>query len=336
MTDISKPPEAVWRPIRDLPPEAGQWGQPHYRSLVEQWRAMRQRLIDARADRWMLDTWLAERRRLFAIETGQIEDLYLLRRGVTEQLITEGFEGVRGAHSATAIGDDSLKGLLADQEAALEMVFATVKDDQPLSHHAVKSWHQLLTRHQSGAPGRDLDGRRVEIPLLKGEYKLRPNNPRRPDGVVHEYCPPEQVRSEMDRFFTLHEAHRERRLPAEVEAAWLHHAFVRTHPFQDGNGRVSRLLMAYAFVRHGEFPPIITAGNKDEYIDCLEEADRGNLRDFIGYVARLSSQSTARAVQIGNRILDGRDRMYHANGGITVNGDYHPPFPEEPTDPDRV
>ena len=60
----------------------------------------------------------------------------------------------------------------------------TVKDDQPLSHHAVKSWHQLLTRHQSGAAGRDLDGRRVEIPLLKGEYKLRPNNPRRPDGVV--------------------------------------------------------------------------------------------------------------------------------------------------------
>ena len=240
---------------------------------------------------------------------------------------------MRGPHSATAMGDDTLKGLLADQEAALEMVFATVKDDQPLSHHAVKSWHQLLTRHQSGAASRDIDGRRMEIPLLKGEYKLRPNNPRRPDGVVHEYCPPEQVRSKMDRFFTLHEAHRERRLPTEVEAAWLHRAFVRTHPFQDGNGRVSRLLMAYAFVRQGEFPPIITAGNKDEYIDCLDEADRGNLRDFIGYLARLSSQSTARAVQIGNRILDDRDRMHHANGGITVNGDYHPPFPEEPTDP---
>ena len=49
------------------------------------------------------------------------------------------------------------------------MVFATVMDDQPLSHHAVKSWHQLLTRHQSGAAGRDLDGRRVEIPLRKAE-----------------------------------------------------------------------------------------------------------------------------------------------------------------------
>ena len=45
MTDFSKPPEAVWHPIRDLPPETGQWGQPHCRSLVEQWRAVCQRLI---------------------------------------------------------------------------------------------------------------------------------------------------------------------------------------------------------------------------------------------------------------------------------------------------
>ena len=81
---------------------------------------------------------------------------------------------------------------------------------------------------------------------------------------------------------------------------------------------------------------IITAGDKHEFIDCLEEAGVGNLRDFIGYGARLSSQSTARAVQIGNRVVDGRDRMHHANAGITVNGDYHPPFPEEPTAPDRV
>ena len=329
VTDVPKLPEAVWRPIRDLPPEADTWGEPHYRSLVGRWREMCDRLTAEGAERWMLDTWLAERQRLFAIETGQIEDLYRLKRGVTEQLITEGFESARGAHSVTAIGDRTLMGLLTDQEAALEMVFTTVKDEQPLSHHAVKSWHQFLTRHQGGAPGRSIDGRRVEIPLLKGEYKIRPNNPRRPDGVVHEYRPPEQVRSEMDRFFAMHEAHRDRRLPTEVEAAWLHHTFVRTHPFQDGNGRASRLLMAYAFIRNGEFPPIITADNKMQYIDCLEEADRGSLRTFIDYLAVLASQSTLAAVQIGNRILAGRDRMNHANGGITVNGDYYPPLPDE-------
>ncbi len=41
----------------------------------------------------------------------------------------------------------------------------------------MKSWHQLLTRHQEHAPG-VRDGRRVEIPLRRGDYKVRPN-PRR-------------------------------------------------------------------------------------------------------------------------------------------------------------
>ena len=79
-----------------------------------------------------MDIWIREQNRAFAIETGQIEGLYLLLRGVSETLITEGFEGVRGAHSAIDIDDDTLRGLLTDQEAALGMMFAHVKDEQPL------------------------------------------------------------------------------------------------------------------------------------------------------------------------------------------------------------
>ena len=41
-----------------------------------------------------IDKWLEERARAFAIETGQIEGLYTLKRGITEQLIAEGLEGV--------------------------------------------------------------------------------------------------------------------------------------------------------------------------------------------------------------------------------------------------
>ena len=47
----------------------------------------------------------------------------------------------------------------------------------------------------------------------------------------------------MDRFIALHAEIERARYPTEVEAAWMHHRFVRTHPFQDGNGRVSRMLM---------------------------------------------------------------------------------------------
>ncbi|MCY3879820.1 MAG: hypothetical protein OXF74_11660, partial [Rhodobacteraceae bacterium] len=88
---------------------------------------------------------------------------------MAENLITEGFENVRGAHSVTSIDDNTLKGLLEDQEAALEMMFAHVRDERPLTAAAIKDWQALLTRHQSGATGIDIFGNRVEIPLIKGQ-----------------------------------------------------------------------------------------------------------------------------------------------------------------------
>lgn len=88
-------------------------------------------------------------------------------------------------------------------------------------------------------PGLTPDGQRVEVEFReKGMYKTQPNNPRRPDGMIHEYCPPEQCRSEMDRLFALDQDIRGRQLPVAVEAAWLHHRFACIHPFRDGNDRV--------------------------------------------------------------------------------------------------
>lgn len=95
----TKPSEATWRPITDLPAGASAWTTPGYAERVTTWRRVLRQMTDRRTDRSMLDTWLRERRRWFAIETGLIEGLYTLKRGVTEQLVTEGLEGVRGGHN---------------------------------------------------------------------------------------------------------------------------------------------------------------------------------------------------------------------------------------------
>ena len=327
-----KPYSARWRRVADLPPEAEGWGISAYREAVERWREARRELEDRKVSRYLLDIWLRERNRAFAIETGQIEGLYLRRRGVTEQLMTEGFESVRGAHSVTGELDDrTLRGLLEDQEETLEAVFDLAKGGTPLSNPTIRGLHARLTEHQESAVGiHGLTGERIRIPLRKGAYKIRPNDPRRRDGYVHEYCPPEQVDSEMDAFLEFHRSHEGRELSAEVEAAWLHHAFVRIHPFQDGNGRMSRLLAAYAFARNGEFPPVVPAQDKHLYIGALERADEGDLRPFIAYLALRSRESTAGAVLLAQSILRGRDRLRHGNGGVTANGKYYPP----PPDPD--
>ena len=172
--------------------------------------------------------------------------------------------------------------------------------------------------------------KRVEIDLLRGEFKRHPNNPRRQDGFVHEYCPPEQTRSEVERFLVLHEGHRELNLAPELEAAWLHHEFVRIHPFQDGNGRMSRMLMAIPYVKAGEFPPVILAQEKPDYIDSLEAADAGRFLSLVDYFGVLAAQRSTAAANRAESILDGRTHYRHGNGGVSSNGTYYPP--DEGTD----
>lgn len=319
-----KPVGAVWRPCRDLEPRQRSLKFESARTLARRWKEACARLEDRRIGREAMDLWLAEQKRDFAIETGQIENLYVLRRGVTETLISEGFEGVRGAHSVTSISDETLKGLLTDQEEALEMIFAHVKDERPLTATAIREWHQLLTRHQDTAAGIDPFGRRVEIPLLKGEWKRLSNNPRRNDGFVHEYCPPEQVSSEIENFLEFHRGHANLKLAPELEAAWLHHEFVRIHPFQDGNGRVSRMLMALPFIKAGEFPPIIQASGKGAYFAALEQADAGRLEHFVDHLGALVVPRLTQATLNVVSILQGSPYR-HANGGITHEGAYFPP-----------
>ena len=313
-----------------MPPKAETWGSARYVELAEQWREARGALTAKGVERSILDTWLACRRREFAIETGEIEGLYTLKRGITQQLIAEGLEGVTSSHTLENVEDATIRGLLKDQEAALELVFSTVKNQHPLSHHTLLSWHALLTRHQETGTGLMLEGKahlkQVQVEFkTKGMYKVESNNPKRADGVVYEYCPPEHVRAEMDRLFDLYAEIRGRMYPTEVEAAWLHHRFVRTHPFQDGNGRTARRLMAYAYIRRGEPPPIVTNELRDAYIDSLESADRGDLRMFVEFLADLAGISIRSAISAARKALAGRNRMVHGNGGVTADGRYYPP-----------
>ena len=208
--------EMKWTPIEDLPAEANEWIGQDYLAERARWHEASAVLQDPALDRSILDLWTEERHRLSAIETGQIENLYTMRLGMTEMLIAEGLENARSSHTIEGVLDDqTLQGLLRDQRDAMEMVFRTVKDERPLSESVIKEWHALLTRHQDTAPGIDQHGRRVGIPFLKGVYKRRPNNPRTADGTIHEYCPPEHTASEMERLVAMHHEHeRHRPLPA--------------------------------------------------------------------------------------------------------------------------
>ena len=74
-------------------------------------------------------------------------------------------------------------------------------------------------------------------------------------------------------------------------AAWTHAEFVRIHPFIDGNGRTSRLIMNYQLLAHKLVPVSIPKLDRLEYFKRLEEyALSGNIEPFADYVAELEEK----------------------------------------------
>lgn len=78
--------------------------------------------------------------------------------------------------------------------------------------------------------------------------------------------------------------------PIEL-AAWTHAEFVKIHPFVDGNGRTSRLIMNYQLMRNRFLPVSINEEDRLEYFNLLEEyAVNGNLTPFADFIAEREEQ----------------------------------------------
>jgi fido (protein-threonine AMPylation protein) len=296
MKDNSMPHR--WKPIDDLPEDFSALTDSELVSLLVYWQDQRADLEQEGA----LGVFNTSLSREWAIETGQIEGVYDLDRGITRTLIERGIEADLIGHQPGQKPPELIAAILRDHQEALEGLFQFVKGERPLSKSYIHELHSALLRHQDTTIAVDQFGRVFETEVLKGQYKTRPNNPTREDGSVHEYCPPEHVDAEMERLIQLHEEHGKAGVPVEVEAAWLHHRFVQIHPFQDGNGRVARALASLVFLRAGWFPVVVTRDDRSRYIDALEVADNSELRPLIGVFVDIQKRALFQAIKIAAEV----------------------------------
>lgn len=125
-----------------------------------------------------------------------------------------------------------------------------------LSESFIKELHRILKSNTS-------DSRKSRFAV--GDYKKQPNEVGGETTVL-----PRNVHTEMKRLISEYENGEPKTLEDIVE---FHARFEKIHPFQDGNGRVGRLIMFKECLRFGIVPFIIDAGIKLLYYNGLKNWD---------------------------------------------------------------
>ena len=171
-----------------------------------------------------------------------------------------------------SVGNKSLREIyeVINHNKAFAYVKKCISENKQLDENIVKDIHSIL----------------MENILVGGVYR---NVEVRITGAKHKPPAPSEMYYQIKEFFSNINSKSDLN-PIEL-AAWTHAEFVKIHPFIDGNGRTSRLIMNYQLLRNEFLPVSINTEDRLEYFNLLEEyAVNGNLAPFVDFIAKLEEQ----------------------------------------------
>jgi Fic family protein len=170
---------------------------------------------------------------------------------------------VRDVHEMTA-SNVGLK--MMSEEAAMK--------GMPLSQLFIRTLHKTLLREDYTVYRNLPGGQYTSYVIHAGQYKTRPNSVITRYGDHFDYASPEETPSLMTDLVDWYNDEEKRGKLSPVElAALFHYRYIRIHPFEDGNGRIARLLVNFILSRH-DYPMIVVRSRKkQEYLEALHKAD---------------------------------------------------------------
>jgi Fic family protein len=168
---------------------------------------------------------------------------------------------------------------------AIFLLLNMVKDDRPFSETDIRELHKIILVEPYYSDAITPDGKPTKKLIQLGVYKEQPNHVRTPTGEIHYYATPEDVPILMGELMAWYNAAKnDPQIHPSVLAAIFHHRFVAIHPFDDGNGRLGRILMNLILMQKGYPPAIVKLKDRDDYYISLNNANAGNYNLLVEYI----------------------------------------------------
>ncbi|MBR5028446.1 MAG: Fic family protein [Bacteroidales bacterium] len=206
------------------------------------------------------------------------------------------------------IGEADVKDVqdMAASNVALRMASEEANfRDIPLTQNFIRTLHKTLLREDYTVYRNLPGGVQTSYTVHAGQYKTRPNSVITRYGDRFEYASPEETPSLMTDLVDWYNDEEQKGKLHPVELAILfHYRYIRLHPFEDGNGRIARLMMNYILSRHNLPMIVVRSRFKQYYLEALHQADiivgkmpaeganasLKNIRPFCKYMIQLIAQ----------------------------------------------
>ncbi len=166
------------------------------------------------------------------------------------------------------------------------------KKQEPLTQNFIRTLHGTLLREDYTQYRTLPDGVQTSYVIHAGQYKTRPNSVITRYGDRFEYASPEETPALMTDLVDWYNEEEPKGLLNPVElAALFHYRYIRIHPFEDGNGRIARLMVNYILSRHGWPMIVVRSRKKQEYLEALHKTDL-----VVGSIPSAGSHATIKQI----------------------------------------
>ena len=260
------------------------------RVLVGQWQAVQPLLPEHERRLWqrLRIEWNFNSNHIEGNTLTYGETLLLLIHGRTrgEHLMRE-YEEMRG------------------HDVAIELVRTLAQEPRPLTEGDVRDLNRIVLKEGFWRVAQTPGGEQTRKWVEPGRYKTAANHVLTATGEIFQFVAPEATPAEMSDFVVWLRGELESpSLTLSMLLARAHHEFIRIHPFDDGNGRVVRLLLNYVVLRGGLLPVVVKSRDRLGYLAAIAIADAGDLTPLASYFETLIAWSLALGIQAAGRLIE--------------------------------